>query len=98
MKKYGYLSKNQCDSIVEIPILLADRSGKNKTEISNGLAPYFRDMLKRIMNAQKPKRSDYSYVEDFRADSISWENDELYGWLNKNKKADGSKYDLERDG
>lgn len=98
MKKYGYINKAQYDSIVKLPITLADRSARNRTEISNGLAPYFRDMLKRVMNAEKPKRSDYSYEDEYRADSLSWANDELYGWLNKNKKADGSKYDLERDG
>lgn len=98
MNKYGYLTDAQYDSIVKLPITLADRSGKNRTEISNGLAPYFRDMLKRVMSAEKPKRSSYTYYDDYQADSISWANDELYGWLNKNKKADGSKYDLERDG
>ena len=63
-----------------------------------GLAPYFRDMLRRIMNAQKPKRSNYQYPEDYTADSLRWRDDELYGWLNKNKKPGGEKYNLDKDG
>lgn len=98
MEKYGYITKNQYDSIVQLPIVLADKSSRNRTELNNGLAPYFRDMLRRVMNAQKPKRSDYPYIEDYRADSTAWASDDLYGWLNKNFKPDGSKYDLERDG
>ena len=63
-----------------------------------GHALYFRDMLRRTMNASKPKRSSYQYEEMYRADSLRWENDELYGWLNKYRKADGSQYNLDRDG
>ena len=63
-----------------------------------GIAPYFRDMLRRYMNAEKPRRADYQYDEDYEADRQKWDNDDLYGWLNKNKKADGSQYDLDRDG
>ena len=63
-----------------------------------GLAPYFRDMVRRVMNAKKPRKSDYTMVEDYSADSLAWATDDLYGWLEKNKKADGSKYDLDRDG
>ncbi|MBR5074823.1 MAG: transglycosylase domain-containing protein [Bacteroidales bacterium] len=95
MNKYGYLTDAQYDSIVKIPITLASRGD---VDVSNGQAPYFRDMLKRIMSASEPKRSSYSNPYDYRQDSIRWKEDPLYGWLNKNRKPDGEKYILEKDG
>jgi penicillin-binding protein 1A len=94
MRKYNYLSETQYDSIVRIPIKLSYSSD----EIASGLAPYFRDMLRRIMSADEPSRSDYSTESEFREDSLSWKEDPLYGWLNKNFKANGDKYNLDRDG
>lgn len=94
MQKAGYLSKAERDSIQQIPISLSYQIQDHNA----GLAPYFRDMLRRYMNAKKPSRGSYTYPEDFASDSLKWENDALYGWLNKNKKADGSSYDLDRDG
>ncbi len=55
-------------------------------------------MLKKLMNAQKPKRSSYSNNEDYRSDSLQWATDPLYGWINKNPKPDGTKYNLDKDG
>ena len=50
------------------------------------------------MTAKKPHRSDYKVREEFSADSLAWENDQLYGWIEKNRKTDGSQYDLDKDG
>jgi penicillin-binding protein 1A len=50
------------------------------------------------MSATKPKKSSYYTPEDYQVDSLLWAEDPLYGWLNKNFKSDGSKYDLDRDG
>ena len=94
MEKAGYLTKAERDSIQQIPIVLS----YEVKDHNSGLAPYFRDMLRRYMNASKPKRSQYSTREDFSVDSLLWRDDQLYGWLNKNVKPDGSKYDLDRDG
>ncbi len=49
------------------------------------------------MNTE-PKRKNYFDYEQYREDSISWSNDPLYGWCNKNKKPDGSAYNLYTDG
>lgn len=65
---------------------------------NSGLAPYFRDMIRREMNASKPKRNRYLYEEEYIADTIRWAQDEFYGWLNKHKKPNGEKYNLDRDG
>ena len=94
MARAGYLTKAERDSIQAIPITLDYQVQDHNA----GHAPYFRDMLRRTMNAQKPKRSSYQNREDYSADSLAWATDDLYGWLNKNKKADGSSYDLDRDG
>lgn len=95
MCKAGYLTKAERDSIRLIPINVDNYQVQDHNA---GLAPYFRDNLRRIMNAEKPKRSEYRDMEAYSADSLRWANDELYGWLNKNSKANGEKYDLDRDG
>ena len=82
------------DSIRQIPIELNYQVQDDHC----AHAPYFRDMVRRVMSAKKPKRSSYSVPEDYTADSLSWATDDLYGWLEKNKKADGTPYDLDRDG
>lgn len=94
MNKYGYLEKEAYDSIVQLPIVLSYETKDH----NSGLAPYFRDMLRRYMNAKEPKKSSYKYSEEYKADSLRWENDQLYGWLNKNSKPDGSSYNLDKDG
>ncbi len=94
MQKNGYLTREQRDSIQQIPIVL----NYQVQDHNAGLAPYFRDMIRRDMNAKAPRRSEYQYAEEFSRDSLRWREDPLYGWLNKNKKPDGSRYDLDRDG
>lgn len=94
MEKYNYLKKHAYDSIVQLPIELSFQ----QQDHNSGLAPYFRDMIRRTMNAKEPKRSSYSQIEDYRVDSLSWKDDPFYGWLNKNLKPDGTQYDLDRDG
>ena len=47
---------------------------------------------------EKFRRTKYATVEDYSADSLKWVQDDLYGWLNKNKKANGEKYNLDKDG
>ncbi len=94
MRKYGYLTRNECDSILEIPITL----NYQQQDHNSGIGAYYRDMLRRTMNAKQPKRSSYRQVEDYRVDSLLWKDDPLYGWLNKNFKPDGTQYNLDKDG
>ena len=94
MNKYGYLPDRDYDSIVKLPIEL----DYNRQDHNAGSGLYFRDMLRRVMNAKKPKASNYRFEDDYLADLYLWENDPLYGWLNKNRKSDGSKYNLDTDG
>ena len=94
MEKAGFISEAERDSIQNIPITLSYQVQDHNA----GLAPYFRDMLRRTMNAKEPKRSGYSQYEDYVADSLQWADDPFYGWLNKNRKPDGSSYNLDKDG
>ena len=95
MAKHGFLTTAERDSIRQIPINVS----KYEVQDHNaGLAPWFRDMVRRDMQATKPRRSSYDSPEDFTVDSLRWRNDPIYGWLNKNKKSDGSSYNLDKDG
>ena len=96
MEKAGYITKAERDSLVQIPITLKF----NKADHKEGLAPYFREKLRLMLTAKEPKRSDYRgwQRQQFIDDSIAWETNPLYGWCNKNKKADGSKYNIYTDG
>ncbi len=94
MKKAEFISGEVCDSIQQIPITLSYKVQDHHA----GNGPYFRDMLRRTMNAKEPNRRSYNQYEDYIADSLLWANDNLYGWLNKNRKADGSAYNLDKDG
>lgn len=96
MQKAGHLTAQQTDSLQKLPIKL-DFNRANHVDIS---APYYRQHLAKIMMAKKPERSNYAswQRQQFFEDSLSWENNALYGWCNKNKKADGSNYDIYTDG
>ena len=94
MEKAGFISEHERDSIQQIPIELSYQVQDHNA----GVGPYFRDMLRRTMNAKEPKRSSYAQYEDYVVDSLLWADDAFYGWLNKNFKADGSKYNLDKDG
>ncbi len=96
MEKYGYISSEVCDSAQALPLLL----DFHKVDFKTGLAPYFREYLRQAMNAEQPVRSDYGawQIQKFKEDSVDWETNPLYGWCNKNKKADGTSYNLYRDG
>ena len=96
MEKAGYITKAECDSLCQLPLELKFR----KVDHKEGLAPYFREKLRLMLTAKEPKRSDYrgwqrqQYVDD----SIAWATNPLYGWCNKNRKPDGSKYNIYTDG
>ena len=94
MNKAGYISSPALDSLESLQIKLH----YSMIDHNSGLAPYFRDMIRRTMNKEEPKRTAYKNYVDYKVDSLRWADDQLYGWLNKNKKADGSMYNLDKDG
>ena len=96
MKKAGYISKAECDSLQQLPLTLDFRLVDHK----EGPAPYFRERIRMMLTAKKPVREDYAGWEyqQYVNDSISWENNPAYGWCEKNRKPDGSKYNIYSDG
>ena len=96
MEKAGYLTEAEVDSLSRLPI----KTSFHKMDNKQGIAPYFREHLRKIMMADKPDRSDYAswQYDRFRDDSIQWENNPLYGWCNKNRKPDGTPYNIDTDG
>ncbi len=96
MRKADYLTEEECDSLKKLPLKLR----YNKADHKEGPAPYFREYLRKIMMANKPVRGDYSddQMQKYSEDSLAWETNPLYGWCNKNKKPDGSHYNLYVDG
>ncbi|MCK9617374.1 MAG: transglycosylase domain-containing protein [Lentimicrobiaceae bacterium] len=95
MRKHNYLTEEQYDSVRQTPIDMKHYSIQDHT---SGLATYFREYLRKIMYAEKPDEDNYDDKEDYSYDSLQWETNPLYGWINKNKKPDGSKYNLYKDG
>ena len=94
MRKYDFIERKAYDSIINIPITLAFQ----QQDHNSGLGPYFRDMLRRVMSAKRPQRSNYINYQDYVVDSLLWADDALYGWLEKNIKPDGTKYNLDKEG
>ncbi|MGM9867937.1 MAG: transglycosylase domain-containing protein [Lepagella sp.] len=104
MEKAGYLTAVELDSLKELPLKL----DYHRVDHKEGVAPYLREEIRRLMTAKKPirpKRSDYSNqtaykiaLGNYNTDSLKWEEDPMYGWILKNPKPDGSYYDLYTDG
>ncbi|RLD76768.1 MAG: penicillin-binding protein, partial [Bacteroidetes bacterium] len=96
MEKYGFISKEVYDSTKVLPLT----TQYNVQSHSRGLGTYFREYLRKIMTAPKPERKNYASYQGqkFMEDSLSWANNMLYGWCNKNEKPNGKKYDLYSDG
>jgi Membrane carboxypeptidase/penicillin-binding protein len=92
----GYISKAECDSVKQLPLV----THYHKADHKEGIAPYMREYIRLTMTAKKPEKKDYqSYqMQKFREDSLAWDTNPLYGWCEKNKKNDGSNYSLYTDG
>ncbi len=95
MQKYDYISEQQYDSIRVIPL---DMSRFRQQDHTSGYATYFREYLRLAMSAKKPSRKNYIDKKMFAEDSLQWETNPIYGWIEKNPKPDGSNYNLYKDG
>ncbi len=97
MARAGYLTQDECKEAQQKPL---DMSRFHLTSHKEGMAPYFREYLRRIMMANRPERGSYAswQRQQFYDDSIAWETDPLYGWCNKHTKRDGSHYNIYADG
>ena len=96
MAKYGYIDEATRDSVASLPLELHYSSVDHK----QGIAPYFREYLRVVLTAKEPKESEYAEWNklQYKLDRWQWDNNPLYGFCEKNRKADGSKYDIYQDG
>ena len=96
MFKADMLTRDELTRLQEQPLTLDFKRVDHK----EGLAPYFREELRRILTAKKPERSKYPSWDGQRYvdDSIAWATNPLFGWIEKNRKPDGTKYDIYNDG
>lgn len=96
MERSGYLTAAQCDSLQQLPLTLNFKLVDHK----EGLGPYYRERVRLMLTAPKPIRSNYASweMQQYRSDSIAWATNPAYGWCEKNKKPDGTKYNIYTDG
>ena len=96
MEKNGKITCAELDSLKNLPLKL----DFHRVDHKEGPAPYLREELRRMLRAKKPVASDYPSWDRQRYtdDSIAWANNPLYGWIEKNPKPDGTKYDIYTDG
>ncbi len=96
MQKAGFIGEELKDSLQATEIELDYHRVDHKV----GTATYFREYLKKILRASKPnpKNSRGWRRQQYYEDSLDWEQDPLYGWLEKNPGPDGKPYNLFTDG
>ncbi|MCE5346844.1 MAG: transglycosylase domain-containing protein [Bacteroidales bacterium] len=94
MEKYGYISPSFADSVMKLPITLDFNVENHNT----GLATYLREYIRNTMRKPEPDKSKYKNESSYEDALWEWNNNQLYGWCKKNKKPDGSNYDIYRDG
>ncbi|MCD8292320.1 MAG: transglycosylase domain-containing protein, partial [Prevotellaceae bacterium] len=96
MRKAGYLTTRERDSLQALPLKLV----YTRVDHKEGLATYFREYLRGVLTAKRPNPSDYRgwQKQKYYEDSLDWERNPLFGWCEKNTKKDGSKYNLYTDG
>ncbi|MGQ9620689.1 MAG: transglycosylase domain-containing protein [Bacteroidales bacterium] len=94
MAKYGYIKPSVADSLKNLPLALNYKEEDHNT----GLATYLREYIRTTMIKFEPDIRFFSYEEQYKDAVWQWENNPLYGWCRKNKKPDGTNYNLYKDG
>jgi len=96
MEKNGYITKAQRDSMKQLPLDLK----YSKVDYKIGPAPYLREYLRLALTAKKPNPDKYAswQKQNLLEDQLEWDTNPLYGWCNKNLKANGEPYDIYTDG
>lgn len=94
MAEAGFISQAEAKKYAAEPIELNYRPISH----NEGTATYLREMMRLYLTASAPERGSYANDWDFEADKKRWADDPSYGWFSKNKKADGTPYNLYKDG
>ena len=96
MYKADMLTEAELERLQAQPLTL----NFQRVDHKDGLAPYFREELRRYLTAKKPKKDNYPSwdTQKYVDDSIAWATNPLYGWIEKTRKPDGTRYDIYNDG
>ena len=93
----GAIPQKVADSLKRLPIDLSNYRRVADAH-NDGAGTYFREMVRRTMMAKEPQRKEYSTQWDYEQALKQYNEDPLYGWCYKNRKANGEPYDIYRDG
>ena len=93
----GAITRSTADSLMQLPIDLS-RFHRSADAHNEGIATYFREMVRRNLTASEPKRNEYLTDWDYEQAMKQYEEDPVIGWCNKNFKSNGEPYDIYRDG
>jgi penicillin-binding protein 1A len=96
MAENGFISNVEADSLRQLPL----NTHYHKADHKEGIAPYFWEYLRKTLMSKQPEKKNYEswQTQRFSEDSLAWATNPLYGWCNKNRKADGSNYNIYTDG
>lgn len=96
MEKAGYINAQQYAQASTEDVKLNFHRADHK----DGTAVYFREFLRQYMMMDKPEEKNYPSWNhrQYVIDSIAFAQDPLCGWCKKNRKADGSEYNIYTDG
>ncbi|MCF8223806.1 MAG: transglycosylase domain-containing protein [Bacteroidales bacterium] len=94
MGKYGYLDSEVADSLIQMPIEIDFREESH----DEGLATYLREYIRTTMIAYAPDTNMFLTTRQYLDAKEEWDSNPLYGWCRKNKKPDGTNYNLYKDG
>lgn len=93
----GAITPALYDSLRQLPVDLT-RYRTAAESHNEGTATYFREMVRQTMTAREPVRKNYLTEWDYQEAVREYNDNPLYGWCHKNRKANGEEYDIYRDG
>ncbi len=93
----GAITRSAADSLSKLSIDLS-RYHRAADAHNEGVATYFREMVRRSLTMPEPRREDYYLEYDYEMAKKQYDEDPVLGWCRKNKKANGEPYDIYRDG
>lgn len=94
METSGAITREQYDSLKMCPIELR----YSQISHNSGQATYFREMLRLTLTAKPPTRKQFLTDWDYEQALKQYNENPIYGWCHKNTKADGTPYNIYRDG
>jgi penicillin-binding protein 1A len=95
MEKADYITEEEFEKLKDLPI---DMTNFRIQDHTAGIATYFREYLRTMLTAKEPKEADYDDPVRYKSDLDEWQNNPAFGWCNKNLKADGTPYNIYKDG